>query len=243
FDGNTFQVHCLLRPKYREFLERASQLFEVVLFTASQQAYADKLMNRIDPQRKLVRYRLFRDSCVNVCENYIKDLSILGRDPGKVVIVDNTPQAFGYQLSNGIPIKSWYNDRSDNELMRVMAFLETLVGQDDVRPLVESRFKTRCKVERFQSMGYTFAFFQHHSSQEADPSAATADSTPAASTASTATTESTDDTSTSTSTSTSDDSDDYITNAYQAPGRTVSIPTTTVVATASSSSMTPSASL
>ena len=158
FDGNIFQVHCRLRPNYREFLEKAAKKFEVVLFTASQAAYANKLMDYIDPGRKLVKYRLFRDSCVNIGENYIKDLSILGRDPNKIVIVDNAPQAYGYQLSNGIPIRSWYEDKNDNELARVMEFLETLIGKDDVRPLVDSQFKTRHKVKQYRRMGYRFSF-------------------------------------------------------------------------------------
>ncbi|KAJ2472971.1 hypothetical protein GGI02_001217 [Coemansia sp. RSA 2322] len=146
YNGLNYDVYCRLRPGYREFLEKASELFEVVVFTASQQVYADRLLNLIDPERRYIRHRLFRDSCVYVNTNYVKDLGILGRDESKMILVDNCPQAFAYQQSNGIPIESWYEDKSDRELMHLMDFLQTLVGDDDVRPKVEAHFKTREKV-------------------------------------------------------------------------------------------------
>ncbi|KAK9812454.1 hypothetical protein WJX73_000916 [Symbiochloris irregularis] len=142
FNGREHMVQVRKRPHLHQFLEKCAELFEVVVFTASQKIYAEQLLNVLDPQRRLIRHRIFRDSCVFVDGNYLKDLSSLGRELAHTLIIDNSPQAFGFQLRNGIPIESWYDDAQDTELTRLIPFLERCASADDVRPLIVNEFKT-----------------------------------------------------------------------------------------------------
>ena len=50
-------------------------------------------------------------------------------------------------MDNGIPIESWFNDRSDQELLLVLPFLESLVGAEDVRPLIAKKFNLRERID------------------------------------------------------------------------------------------------
>lgn len=90
----------------------------MVVFTASHKAYADVVLDLLDPDHQLIHYRLYRDHCIRTEEGiYIKDLRIItNRDLRDLIIVDNAVYSFGYQLDNGIPIIPFYDDKRDEEL-------------------------------------------------------------------------------------------------------------------------------
>ncbi|KAL6992317.1 hypothetical protein U1Q18_010423 [Sarracenia purpurea var. burkii] len=140
FNMKEHTVYVKQRPHLQMFLERVAEMFEIVVFTASQSIYAEQLLDILDPDGKFISRRAYRESCIFSDGSYTKDLTVLDVDLAKVAIIDNSPQVFRLQVNNGIPIKSWFDDPSDCALISLLPFLETLVDADDVRPIIAKRF-------------------------------------------------------------------------------------------------------
>lgn len=50
-----------------------------------------------------------------------------------MVLVDNSVYSFAYQIDNGIPIISYYDDPKDEELLHLMYYMKALAECEDVR--------------------------------------------------------------------------------------------------------------
>lgn len=124
-----------LRPFVLECLREATEIMQVVVFTASHQVYADAILDHLDPDKTLFSHRMYRQHCVQTPEGYyVKDLRvILNRDLKDMVLVDNSVYSFAYQVDNGIPIISYYDNPDDEELLHLMFYIKSIVDCDDVR--------------------------------------------------------------------------------------------------------------
>jgi CTD small phosphatase-like protein 2 len=128
------RVNVFKRPGVVQFLEKMSKDFQLVLFTASVQDYADAVISVIDPENKFFDLRLYRENCIKIGRAYIKDLRIFkGRDLENIIILDNSLYSFANQLSNGILINSFYDDPRDAELANIGSYLtDYLAKANDV---------------------------------------------------------------------------------------------------------------
>mmetsp|Transcript_29445 Transcript_29445/g.67715 ORF Transcript_29445/g.67715 Transcript_29445/m.67715 type:complete len:568 (-) Transcript_29445:606-2309(-) len=114
-------VYVAKRPGVDEFLLDMARYYEIVVYTASLNKYADPLLDLLDPHR-VIRYRLFRESCVYYEGNYVKDLSVLGRDLRHSIIVDNSPSSYIFHPENAIDCSSFIDDPKDRELDQIGHF-------------------------------------------------------------------------------------------------------------------------
>ena len=106
-----------MRPGLFNFLKRVKNKYELVVFTAGTKEYADPIIDIIEQKEKFFVKRLYRQHTIYRDNTFIKDLTKLGRDLNKIIIVDNMPQNFRLQKENGILINNYFGqDNGDNTL-------------------------------------------------------------------------------------------------------------------------------
>lgn len=149
----TKTVGLNIRPLMMEELMKLKRKYYLVVYTASQQKYADAVLDTIDPDKNIFSYRLYRNHCtlINV-ENqplYVKDLRIFKeislRD---IVIIDNSVLSFGFNLSNGIPILPYYKGNEDKELINLRKFLDQLASVHDIPAKLKSLMRLEESVSK-----------------------------------------------------------------------------------------------
>jgi Dullard-like phosphatase family protein len=99
-----------VRPGIIEFLDSIDKYYELIIFTAATQEYADLLIDAVEENKIYFEHRLYRQHTVIIDNDFVKDLSRVGRPLDKIAIVDNMPQNFRLQKENGINIKAFWGE-------------------------------------------------------------------------------------------------------------------------------------
>ena len=141
-DGASGPVRVFLRPGLATFLDEVAAFADVVLFTAGLSGYAAPLLAALDPTGARLPVRLYRPSTRTIAGTpCVKDLSVLGRDLARVVLVDNSPFSFLAQPACGVPAAPFDGCGDDAHLLdAVLPLLRSLASVDDVRPALAARF-------------------------------------------------------------------------------------------------------
>ena len=134
----------IIRPGIYDFLDYASKNFDLVVFTASDQQYADAIINYIERDKKYFKMRLYRNNCIFIDPGlYIKDLRIFDsfKKLEDIIILDNSLFSFANQLNNGILITSFFDDKEDTFLYNAKEYLEFIKNEKDIREVNKENFR------------------------------------------------------------------------------------------------------
>ena len=127
-----------VRPYAAYFLQEMGKYFEIVIFTAAAEDYADLVLNELDKNNS-ISYRLYRRHTKPNKGAFLKDLSKLGRDITKTCIIDNNKDNFELQPQNGLHISTFIGEQNDNELLLLCNDLMKIVrsNKKDIRPIIK----------------------------------------------------------------------------------------------------------
>ena len=139
---NVGNIH--IRPGLEIFLEIIKEFYEIIIFTVGTRDYANLILDLIEKKNntKFFDGRLYREHATKIGNKYIKDLSKIGRDLSKVLIVDNNPHSFKFQHENGILINSYYGEKNnDKTLIELQKILIKIYNEKrDIRDSI-SKYK------------------------------------------------------------------------------------------------------
>ena len=137
----------IVRPYCFDFLNELNNYYEIVTFTAGIKDYADNILNLLDINDNIIKYRLYRSHVTNAPFSYYKDLKLLGRDLKKIIIIDNLRENFRLQPDNGLFIKTWTSDVNDTQFKDLLNILKCIAinNVDDVRPIIQ-RINEKIKI-------------------------------------------------------------------------------------------------
>lgn len=85
-DKHTCLYYVFKRPHCDLFLQKVSEWYTVVIFTASMAEYADPVIDWLDPSKTLISKRYFRDSCIPSRGHFLKNLAHVETDISQVCV-------------------------------------------------------------------------------------------------------------------------------------------------------------
>ncbi|KAA8523557.1 hypothetical protein F0562_009980 [Nyssa sinensis] len=127
------------RPGVDAFLEHLAQFYEIVVYSDQLSMYVDPIVDRLD-SKHCIRYRLSRGATRYKDGKHYRDLSMLNRDPSRILYISGHAQESSLQPENSLPIKPWKLESDDTTLLDLIPFLEYVARHRpaDIRPVLAS---------------------------------------------------------------------------------------------------------
>ena len=130
------------RPGLISFLTGVKPYYEIISFSKLSKNYSSIIIDQIEENRKLFDYNLYREHCSLIGRKFVKDISRIGRDMKKIIMVDDLPENLNIHVDNGILILPYDGDENKEdrvlyELKKILILFYNL-GYEDLRNAIKS---------------------------------------------------------------------------------------------------------
>ena len=142
-----------LRPGLFSFLNILKPIYELISFTNESKEYSDKLLKEIESNKKYFDFNLYREHNILIGRNLVKDISKIGRDMKRIVIVDKLYENIKATPKNGILIKPYFGERDKGDTvlfeLKKLLILFHKMGYEDIRIAIKNyendiKYKITC---------------------------------------------------------------------------------------------------
>ena len=143
----------ILRPGLLSFLNTLKPIYELISFTNESKEMSDKYLKEIETNKKYFDFNLYKEHNILIGRNLVKDISKIGRDMKRIIIVDKLYENIKATPHNGILIKPYFGekDQSDTVLfeLKKLLILVHKMGYEDIRTAIKNyesdiKYKITC---------------------------------------------------------------------------------------------------
>ena len=142
-----------LRPGLISFLNTLKPIYELISFTNESKEISDKYLNEIECNKKYFDFNLYKEHNILIGRNLVKDISKIGRDMKRIIIVDKLYENIKATPHNGILIKPYFGEKDKNdtvlfELKKLLILIHKM-GYEDIRTAIKNyandiKYKITC---------------------------------------------------------------------------------------------------
>jgi TFIIF-interacting CTD phosphatase-like protein len=133
---NKYTNNVSLRNGLFSFLSMMKPYYELISFSCEPNEITESIIKDIESQKIYFDYHLTREHSILYENTLVKDISLIGRDDSKIIIIDDDENCFKLNTENGIRISEYVgNNEFDNALFELKKILLLIYknNYDDIR--------------------------------------------------------------------------------------------------------------
>lgn len=129
-----------LRNGLFSFLSMVKSYYELISFSCEPKQITEIILKEIESEKKYFDYNFYREHSILYENSLVKDISLIGRDISKIIIIDDDENCFKLNKENGIKIAPFNeNIINDNILFELKKILILIYKKNynDVRDAIK----------------------------------------------------------------------------------------------------------